>query len=814
MKSIIQLFKTLICILLLTACTMILFSSGCKNDRDSKNEVLWYKQPAKEWHEALPLGNGRMGSMIFGGVTEERIQLNEESLWAGEQFESAPIDFYQNLKLIQKMVLNGDLVMADSLGQRLLTKEPTSFRSYEPLGDIYIKMKHGAENYTDYRRELDLRDGMCRVLYKINDIKYVREYLLSAEDDILAIHLSASKPGSISGKFDITRWKDTKITTTGMDQLNLDGQIVDSEDWPSNLPKVEDGNYNPGGSGPAGAHMKFAGRMIVMNTAGSVYNMDSSLILDKADNATILFTAATDYNLNKMNYDRSIDAGAKADSIIARARQKSWEEIKKKHIEEHRSIFGRVSLDLGRSKQITTPTNERFDSLKAGLADPGLIELYFQYGRYLLMSSSRFPGRLPANLVGVWSDYKWAPWEADYHLNINLQAEYWPVDQCNLSPCLDPLFGWLTRLAQRGSITAEKLYRAKGWLSYTMTNPFGRTTPSGSTLWSQFNNGVLDPLAGAWMAMTLWRHYEYTQDEAFLRESYPILKGAAEFIADFLVEDKNGWMVVVPSTSPENQYIEPMSRKKIRITKASTYHITITRVIFDAVINSSLILGQDHDVRARLIKLKAQLPPYQFREDGTLQEWIENYEEPEPGHRHLSHLLGLHPFSLITPKDPKLYTGAEKALERRVTHNNIWKFFTANMYARLGKGDKAFQNIKNSICESQHSFFPISGGGCLSGRISGIAEMLLQSNIQDENGNYIVNLLPALPSAWPDGKVHGLLARGGFEVDLTWEKGELSSATIKSSKDRILKLKYKDKTLSYDVKAGQVISFRPDKTIQ
>lgn len=807
-----QCSKISIGILISIALLIILSSCGEQSKEESATERLWYTQPAKEWEEALPLGNGRMGAMVFGETARERLHLNEESLWAGEQFESAPDDFYENLQVIQNLVLAGELVRADSLGELLLTKKPTSFRSYEPLGDIYLEMEHGDGNIKEYLRELNLRDGIARVSYKLDDIQYVREYLISAEDDVLAIHLSASVPGSITGELSIARWKDAKVTSAGNDQLKMDGQIIDPEDYPPDLPHEIDGQliYNPGGSGPGGEHMKFAARMVVKNIGGTVLSDDSTLVMENADEATILFTAATDYNLNTMNFDREIDPGVIAESILSKVRQKSWEGIKEAHIREHRSLFDLVSIDLGRSKQDTLPTNERIESLRAGIPDQGLMALYFQYGRYILMSSSRAPGRLPANLSGIWSKYKWAPWEADYHLNINLQAKYWPVDPCNLYPTLDPLTGWLTNLSERGSVTAEKLYNAGGWVSYTPTNPFGRTTPSGSTLWSQFNNGVLDPLAGAWMAMTLWRHYEFSQDEEFLKEVYPVLKGAAQFIADILVEDENGWMVIVPSESPENVYFEPQNGKQIRTTRASTYHTSIAMAVFDAVIKGSAVLDQDQEFRSRLVELKGQFPPFKIGKDGTLQEWIEDYEEPEPEHRHMSHLLGLYPFSLITPEQPDLFIAAEMAVERRIEHGCRWYFNIANMYARLGKGDKAFQNIHAHLSQGNTSYFHVGGGGGISGTTTAIAEVLLQSNLQDESGNFIVHLLPALPSAWTYGEVKGLRARGGFVVNLAWENSKLTSANIQASKAGVLKLKYKDEIYNFDVNSGQVISFSPD----
>ena len=794
----------------MTAFLIGLSSCGKKDERSSANETLWYKQPAGEWEEALPLGNGRMGAMVYGGVVRERLLLNEESLWAGEKFESVPDDYYQNLRLIQDLVIEGHQVKADSLGRLLLTKKPTSKRPYQPLGNIYIDMAHDGGNYTDYRRALDMRDGISRVSYKINGTEYVREYLLSAEDDVLAMHLSSSEPGAISGKITITRWKDAKVTAAGNNRLKMDGQIIDPENHPD--------DPNPGGSGPGGKHMKFAGRMSIMNKGGSVSSRDTTLIVNEADEATILFTAATDYNLHKMNFDRDIDPAKKAESILARTREKSWEAIKKAHLAEHRSLFDRVSIDLGSSKQDTLPTDERLNYLKSGVADPGLMEQYFQYGRYLLMSSSRSPGRLPPSHVGLWNKHKWPPWEADYKININHQMKYWPADQCNLSPTLDPLVGWLKELSESGSNTAKRLYKADGWLCHHATTPFGRTTPCGSTLDSQFDNGVLDPLPGAWMAMTLWRHYEYSQDEAYLREVYPVLKGAARFIADILVEDENGNMVIVPSTSAENAYIEPQSREELRITKASTYHMSIARAIFNAVINSSSILKRDSELRSRLKELKGQFPPFKIGEDGTLQEWIKDYEEADPGHRHLSHLLGLYPFSLITPQQPELYSAAEKAVERRVSHGAAsgWGWSTAHVasaYARLGKGDEAFHYIHELLTDNRDNLFngtnPFEFDSNFGGT-SGIAEMLLQSNLQDERGNYIVHLLPALPSTWPDGEVKGLKARGGFEVDMTWKEGELTTAKIKSSKDGVLKLKYRDETFSYEVEAGELISFQPD----
>jgi len=479
---------------------------------------LWYNKPAAKWTEALPLGNGRLGAMVFGAVTKERLQLNEESLWAGEPTDAYPEGFSKNFRQLQQLVLEGKISEARELGLAKLTKSPTSFRSYEPLADLWIEMDH-AQDIKDYRRQLDLQTGVVTVQYLTSGVRMRREFFISAVDDVIAVRLSASKRGMIRAKVYLTREKDMKVISVGSDRLHMDGQIVD-------VPAPEGHDDNPGGSGPGGEHMKFAGRALVRTISGAVRAEDEALVIEDADEAILLFTAATDYNLEKMNYDRSINPCRQAEAILNKAANKSWDNLWRDHIAEHRAMFDRVSFDLGGSDHDTLATNERLSAVKEGRTDPGLTALYFQYGRYLLMSSSRRPGRLPANLQGIWNERMWAPWEADYHLNINLQMNYWPADLTNLPETLDPLVDWLSKLAEKGRVSARKLYNADGWVAFTATNPFGRTTPSGSTKASQFQNGVLDPLAGAWMAMTLWRHYQFSQDKTFLQErAYPILKG-------------------------------------------------------------------------------------------------------------------------------------------------------------------------------------------------------------------------------------------------------------------------------------------------
>lgn len=469
-------------------------------------------------------------------------------------------------------------------------------------------------------------------------------------------------------------------------------------------------------------------------------------------------------------------------------------------------MFDRVALDLGGVEAARLPTDERLAAVKKGRDDPALLALYFQFGRYLLMSSSRRPAQLPANLQGIWNDRMWAPWEADYHLNINLQMNYWPADLCNLSETMRPLVDWFAPTTEKGRASAKRLYDARGWVAFTTSNPFGRTTPGGSTKGSQFQNGVLDPLAGAWMAMTLWRHYQFTGDRQFLREkAYPVLKGAAEFLLDYLIEDRDGQLLVVPSTSPENAYIHPKTGKAVRITRASTYSTAIVRAVFESVIAGSELLDVDAAFREQLITAVTKLPAVRIGADGTIQEWIEDYREQHPGHRHISHLIGVHPFALITQNDPALFEAARKTIERRLQHgggHTGWsRAWVINFYARLFDGDAAHEHAMLLLRKSTlpnlfdtHPPFQIDGN---FGGTAGIAEMLLQSH------DGTVHLLPALPAAWPNGSVRGLQARGGWIVDITWKAGKVSSYSIQATRDGVLRLRIGEETIERPMKKGE-----------
>ena len=776
----------------------MLFTSCTKNEQQATESTLklWYTQPAQDWFEYLPLGNGRLAGMISGNANEEHIQLNEESLWAGCPENPYPEDVQKHYKQFQQLNLNGKYDEALEYGMKNLTVGPTSIRSYEPLGDLYINFGH--ENPSQYKRQLNIETGIASTFYEIEGNRFMRESFISSEYDAIFYRFISLDESNTSCKIRFDREKDIQISANG-ERLNIDGQIFDDPEG------VDD---NPGGSGEGGLHMKFNAQIAIDAQDGEVNVTDKGIEINGTKAFTMIVGAATDYNLSKLNFDRSIDPKQKTTETLNSALAANYSEVKKEHIQKHSSIINRVKLQLTDNFIDSIPTNKRIQNLKNGIDDKHMSELLFQYGRYMLLASSGGNAVLPANLQGIWNKDMWAAWESDLHININLQMNYWPADICNLSETFDPLTNFMSQLADAGQITAKKYIDSEGWMAHHATNPFGRTTPNGSTAPSQLNNGYCFPLAGAWMSISLWRHYEFTQDKEYLKQRvYPIISGASQFILDFLIENKDGFLVTAPSYSPENAYIDPVSGKKLRNTTAATMDIQIIRDVFYACTEAERILGINK-LTAEIKDATSKLPEMKIGANGTIQEWLEDYEEVEPGHRHISHLYALYPSNQITEDTPELYEAAKQTLIHRLSSGGGqtgWsRAWMINFYARLFDGDECHKHI-NSLIANQITnnlfdlhpphIFQIDGN---LGATAGIAEMLVQSH---EPG--VIRLLPALPSSWGKGSVSGLKARGNFEVSVEWENGKVKRAKIKAISGGRTQIRYDGKEVDIELVAGE-----------